>query len=1141
LKKIGTIILLFIINFSGLKTDDFLDAPTLLFPSDKNEQVKNLIYLKWSSSERAVSYRYQLSKNISFSNIQQESSISDTFKLIANLNENSTYFWRVRAEAGNQFSDWSEQRVFYTVDTSRPNKIEVIYPKNNDLIRKCNYIVKWERIRNNKFYEIKIYNSESELIISDTTINEFYDIGSFNRGTNIEFNIRATNSVGVGEWNKYNFRNVGKYENLDNIFAYFYDIKKINLNIDSSLEYLILLGENGKKFLNLNMSGISNESIFSSEVNSSDDKIYILEENNLSIAMIEDSSIIVYEYINTIEKKQEIGFDETIKRLYLYDLDNDNKKEYYALTKGINSKLFSFEVNGNNKFIKSYSVEANDILFADLDRDNFKEEYVLSNNSLEVSYGNKTKNIELDIPYSNLEIIDYNRDEYKDLLLYSINGIMVIENNLVGKDDEPTWNFKKIKINNDNVESLELVDINNDGKKEILYTVNNENSGIELKIMDLQSAKEIFSTYVGNTNFEVEDYDADNYLDVLVFAQDSVNVFINDICDSVSISESVQEPKDLSYSYDYGKILLTWSDTNANKNSNKYEVIIQNINDKNIEYYSFNTINNSKLLNLNSGYYNIYVRILLADNSYSKNSEILRVKTSDLLAPPPESWDYKILTGDRTTVILKHENNYRIKNRKLANGDAVGVFYKDGDNIKSAGYRIWKDGQNQAIAVWGDNNNTDEEKDGFDIGENFIFKLWDAVKEEELFVSAVIDNGFSVYYPDTTSIVKSFQPLDTNFIPISKGSWQLVSSYVNPIENKIDKINNNKDLVFSDVSNNLKQANKFNKNLDYWNSINGYYIYSNVADTLLIIGQKINPNSPIYIQSQTPYLLPLYSESSINIAKTFGDNLNKLKYIKNESGKIIIPSLGLYEFDKLNVNKSYLLESENDLIVDYIETKENQEVSDNLTLYSSFKNLCNELKSKNNSHLLININNSNFYLDIYGDNGVKYSCGELEKGWNTVLLWGDDPLTIKKDGLDEGEKLYLRLSENGEEELFEIESLVDYFENKDIEFLFYQSNKVIQVELKTEGSSVGRDDYSDTGQKNENTIIKYFVLNDNQIIFDYQFVINDLKIFDLLGQLVYSQNGRLSQNNINISNLNRGSYFIEFRINKKKEIRKFTF
>lgn len=89
-------------------------APTLHYPYANDINIKNDTSLHWFSYPNAISYQLQLDTSIDFiSPIISSLSISDTL-LLFNLQLNTKYFWRVKANTLTDTSDWSSVKFFKT-------------------------------------------------------------------------------------------------------------------------------------------------------------------------------------------------------------------------------------------------------------------------------------------------------------------------------------------------------------------------------------------------------------------------------------------------------------------------------------------------------------------------------------------------------------------------------------------------------------------------------------------------------------------------------------------------------------------------------------------------------------------------------------------------------------------------------------------------------------------------------------------------------------------------------------------------------------------------------------------------------------------------------------------------------------------
>ncbi|MCF6365666.1 MAG: T9SS type A sorting domain-containing protein [Bacteroidales bacterium] len=116
-------------------TEGTLLAPSLISPSDNATNQLTDITLSWSAVTNAASYEYQYSTDNSFSTYISGTTNNTDF-LISGLNNNTTYYWKVNATDGTNYSAWSEIWSFTTENNSKVGNINNIntdiYPNPAD-------------------------------------------------------------------------------------------------------------------------------------------------------------------------------------------------------------------------------------------------------------------------------------------------------------------------------------------------------------------------------------------------------------------------------------------------------------------------------------------------------------------------------------------------------------------------------------------------------------------------------------------------------------------------------------------------------------------------------------------------------------------------------------------------------------------------------------------------------------------------------------------------------------------------------------------------------------------------------------------------------------------------------------------------
>ncbi len=78
-----------------------------LFFQQKNQ---NPFYLEWAKVEHASAYTLEFSKDPSFKDVVLRKQVPNARYLITEKMPTGTFYWRVRSEAPQRLSDWSEGR-----------------------------------------------------------------------------------------------------------------------------------------------------------------------------------------------------------------------------------------------------------------------------------------------------------------------------------------------------------------------------------------------------------------------------------------------------------------------------------------------------------------------------------------------------------------------------------------------------------------------------------------------------------------------------------------------------------------------------------------------------------------------------------------------------------------------------------------------------------------------------------------------------------------------------------------------------------------------------------------------------------------------------------------------------------------------
>ncbi len=99
----------------------------------------------------------------------------------------------------------------------------------------------------------------------------------------------------------------------------------------------------------------------------------------------------------------------------------------------------------------------------------------------------------------------------------------------------------------------------------------------------------------------------------------------------------------------------------------------------------------------------------------------------------PVPWNYTI-TATNHTILIPEDLTVFIDDSQFEYGDYIGVFFNDSTNLVCGGYAVWY-GATTSLTAWGDDTQTPL-IDGFQSGDEFVWKIWDVSANQQYFASA---------------------------------------------------------------------------------------------------------------------------------------------------------------------------------------------------------------------------------------------------------------------------------------------------------------------------------------------------------------------------------------------------------------------
>ena len=178
-----------------------IEPPVLISPEDEAINQPTELMLDWEEVVGASIYEYQYSTSSSFITYWNDY-LGDTEATINALNNNYTYYWRVRSSDGDAYSDWSEVWSFTTVEAgaglATPTLVAPVNNATNVLITPQ---LLWNIVPTANEYEYQYSIDETFSTYSgSTTQSTAISIGDLEYDTQYFWRIQATDGTEVSDW-----------------------------------------------------------------------------------------------------------------------------------------------------------------------------------------------------------------------------------------------------------------------------------------------------------------------------------------------------------------------------------------------------------------------------------------------------------------------------------------------------------------------------------------------------------------------------------------------------------------------------------------------------------------------------------------------------------------------------------------------------------------------------------------------------------------------------------------------------------------------------------------------------------------------------------------------------------------------------
>ena len=410
----------------------------------------------------------------------------------------------------------------------------------------------------------------------------------------------------------------------------------------------------------------------------------------------------------------------------------------------------------------------------------------------------------------------------------------------------------------------------------------------------------------------------------------------------------------------------------------------------------------------------------------------------------PPAWSIN-QTSISHSILLPHGSNIQIGGTPIEPGDYLGVFFDSAGIAKCGGFMLWENDTNALITVYGSTTLTSN--DGFLVGEQFQWKIWDASDSIAYVATAVYDQNFlstNLFHANGTSgiISLSANSSDIQDVPLAFG-WSFFSTYIDPFDPDIAVVLSDVDSIISIVKNGDGNTYwpQFGVNLIGDMTIGeGYHINMTQPCVVSIVGLAVQPET-IEIPIPEKWSLRGYlRQIPASIEALLSPIVNNITIVKDGSGNIYWPIYNVNNIVNMNPGQGYQF---------------NMVAADTLVFPANFVNLAgsgskNENLFSSGQQLLPTDNNMTVGIPVeafdqlpaIGDRVLAYTSenelvgSSLFTGENmAITIWGNDELTEFKDGMEADQEFEIRIiSVDGNQSILNIESWIEgnnqYQQNK---------------------------------------------------------------------------------------------------------------
>jgi hypothetical protein len=354
-------------------------------------------------------------------------------------------------------------------------------------------------------------------------------------------------------------------------------------------------------------------------------------------------------------------------------------------------------------------------------------------------------------------------------------------------------------------------------------------------------------------------------------------------------------------------------------------------------------------------------------------------------------------------------------------GDWIGAFYLNDNQQEVCGGALkWESNVLLELKVFGDDYETSQ-KDGFAIGEDIRWKIFQCQSGETYDAFALYDSDFpnddGTFIPFGLSQITDLSNGQAQEVTIREG-WSGVSSYIDPFDKSLEHIfeNNSEDLtILSNFDGMFYPAQNINT-LNGWEFTAGYSVKA-MQDFIVSLKGSEHDGYSLALGSGWS-IVPVISTCHVAVSEVFVPATNTQIVKEVASTGIYWPDYAINTIGQLAPGKAYYALLDNDGTIIFPECMKSGWFDSEAVMKSNNITIWNDLVQTPQSHLVMIpsevIQNLELeigdYLGGFTIEGRCYGTVQIksEKENHCLTLYGDDIYTDAKDGFAEGDPILIR-------------------------------------------------------------------------------------------------------------------------------------